>query len=96
MESVHDNPKEKKETGLLEKLGNLPQAIFGRKLEREELIIWAIIILLLTKNKSGDRPDDKGQGKDQGLSLMLNGVKDFLSKLEDKDILTIMLLYIML
>ena len=96
MESVHDNPKEKKETGLLEKLGNLPQAIFGRKLEREELIIWAIIILLLTKNKGGDRPSGEDGGKEPGLSQMLNGVKDFLSKLEDKDILTIMLLYIML
>lgn len=96
MESVHENPKEKPEAGLFEKLSSLPQAILGRKLETEELIIGALIVLMLTnrkKNNHGDRPEEE---REPGLSPLLNGVKDFLSKLEDKDILTIMLLYIML
>ncbi len=96
MESVYENPKEKPEKGLFEKLSSLPQAILGRKLETEELIIGVLIVLLLTKNKNGDRLKEEREDKEQGLSPILNGVKDFISKLEDKDILTIMLLYIML
>lgn len=94
MESVHENPKKASEAGLFEKLGSLPQAILGRKLEPSDLIIGALIVLLLTDRKKNKEGDSKA--KDQGLSPVMNGIKEFLEKLGDKDILTLMLLYIMM
>ncbi|MBE7056389.1 MAG: hypothetical protein E7388_02980 [Ruminococcaceae bacterium] len=94
MESVHKNPKGKNDAGLLNKLAGLPQALFGKKIETEELIIGALIVMLLLNRRKGK--EEPCSEKDEGLPPVFNSLKEFLEKLDDKDILTIMLLYIML
>lgn len=94
MEPVHEKPKPKSVAGIFEKLGSLPKTILGRDLEPGELIIAALIILLLTGHKK-DRKKEESDSKESESFLNLNGIKDFLGKLGDKDILMLMLLYIM-
>ena len=90
MESVHENPKSDTGEGLFRLFGDISQTIFGRKLESEEILLGVLILLLLTNHKR-----DKAPQKNEGSLLNMDGIKGILGKLGDKDILAIMLLYIM-
>ncbi len=90
MESVHENPKSDAGEGLFRIFGDITQSIFGRKLESEEILLGVLILLLLT----GHRREKTPKGNENSL-LNMEGIKGILSKLGDKDILAIMLLYIM-
>ncbi len=92
MEPIHENPKPDAGKGqsIFEKLGNLPKAIFGRNLDTEDLLIGALIFMLVSDRKKNTEKPGKSQS-----DFNLNGIKDFLGKLSDKEILALMLLYIM-